>query len=50
MNTFAYAFAGFGEPFIGWMIDVNNDNTGLVFSIVAVCCLVGAFISLFIRR
>ncbi len=49
MNTFAYLFAGLGEPFIGWMIE-TNDNTGIVFAIVAASCFAGAFISLFIRR
>ena len=49
MNTFAYVFAGFGEPLIGWLIDVN-DQTSLVFVVVAASCLLGALISLFIRR
>lgn len=49
MNTFAYLFAGLGEPIIGWMIE-TNDNTGIVFAVVAVSCFAGALISLFIRR
>ena len=49
MNTFAYTFAGFGEPLIGWMIESSND-TALVFALVAISCLIGALISLFIKR
>jgi OPA family glycerol-3-phosphate transporter-like MFS transporter len=49
MNTFAYLFAGLGEPATGWMIETSG-NTGIVFAIVAVSCFAGAFISLFIRR
>ena len=50
MNAFAYTFAGFGEPYIGWMIESNNDNTALVFPIVAVACLVSCLAALGIRR
>jgi OPA family glycerol-3-phosphate transporter-like MFS transporter len=49
MNTFAYVFAGLGEPFIGRMIDISG-RTSLVFAIVAAACLVGALISPLIRR
>ena len=35
---------------LGWMIEHNNDNTSLVFLIVACACFIGATISLFIRR
>ncbi len=49
MNTFAYVFAGLGEPLIGWMIELNGQ-TSLVFGVVAVACLIGAVISPFIRR
>ena len=49
MNTFAYAFAGIGEPIIGWMIDSSGKSV-LVFSIVATVCLCGGTVSLFIRR
>ncbi len=50
MNTFAYAFAGLGEPFIGWMIECNANQTGLVFAIVATACLASASCAAFIRR
>ena len=49
MNTFAYVFAGLGEPLIGWMIE-SNGQTSLVFGVVAIACLTGAIISPFIRR
>ncbi len=49
MNTFAYVFAGFGEPLIGWMIEAT-DKTAIVFAVVAAACLIGALISPFIRR
>ena len=49
MNTFAYAFAGFGEPLIGWIIETNND-TSLVFVVVAAACACSALIAPFIRR
>lgn len=49
MNTFAYVFAGLGEPLVGWMIDANGD-TSLIFAVVSSACGVGAAISLFIRR
>ena len=49
MNTFAYAFAGLGEPLIGWMIEAY-DQTSLIFAVVAVSCLISALISPFIRR
>lgn len=49
MNTFAYIFAGLGEPLIGWAIEANGQ-TSLVFGIVAVACFVGAMISPLIRR
>jgi OPA family glycerol-3-phosphate transporter-like MFS transporter len=49
MNTFAYAFAGFGEPLIGWMIERHHD-TALVFAIVAASCLSSAIIALFIKH
>lgn len=50
MNTFAYAFAGFGEPLIGWMIETNGDQTKLVFAIVMGACLTSAACAAFIRR
>ncbi len=49
MNTFAYVFAGLGEPLIGWIIE-SNGQTSLVFGVVAAACLIGAVISPFIRR
>jgi len=49
MNTFAYVFAGLGEPLIGWIIE-SNGETSLVFGVVAAACLAGALISPFIRR
>ncbi|MCC7337103.1 MAG: MFS transporter [Pirellulaceae bacterium] len=49
MNTAAYIFAGLGEPLIGWIIE-SNDDTSLVFGVVAAACLVGALISPMIRR
>lgn len=49
MNTFAYVFAGLGEPLIGWIIE-SNGQTSLVFGVVAAACLIGAAISPFIRR
>lgn len=49
MNTFAYAFAGLGEPFIGWIIERNQD-TSLVFGVVTISCLLAAAVSPLIRR
>ncbi len=49
MNTFAYAFAGLGEPLIGWMIE-SRGETAIVFAVVAVSCLFSALISPLIRR
>ncbi|MCC6682572.1 MAG: MFS transporter [Phycisphaeraceae bacterium] len=49
MNTFAYLFAGLGEPFIGHIIDQHGDAS-LVFPIVAGASLTGSIIALFIRR
>jgi len=50
MNTFAYLFAGLGEPLIGWLIHQGGDATERVFAIVAVACLASAGCALFIRR
>jgi OPA family glycerol-3-phosphate transporter-like MFS transporter len=49
MNTFAYVFAGLGEPLIGWIIE-SRGETGIVFGVVAVACLTGAIIAPLIRR
>ena len=55
MNTFAYVFAGVGEPLLGLTLESyqtaeGDDFTKLIFPIVAGACLVSASISLFIRR
>ena len=50
MNFFAYLFAGLVNPLIGWVIISNNENTALVFPIVAVACVAGAITGLFVRR
>ncbi len=49
MNCFAYIFAGLGEPLIGGIIDAQND-TSLVFVVVAISCLASAVVALGIRR
>jgi OPA family glycerol-3-phosphate transporter-like MFS transporter len=49
MNSFAYLFAGLGEPLIGALIDSSGD-TGSVFGLTAVFCWIGALIVLFVRR
>ena len=49
MNTFAYAFAGLGEPLIGWIIEANH-NTALVFVAVTIACLSSALVAPGIRR
>ena len=49
MNTFAYVFAGLGEPLIGWVIE-SKGQTSLVFGVVGTACLAGALIAPFIRR
>jgi OPA family glycerol-3-phosphate transporter-like MFS transporter len=50
MNFFAYALAGLGEPLIGYVIETNDYEYGLVFPIVGTACLIAALLSLFIRR
>ncbi|WP_437223360.1 MFS transporter [Planctomicrobium sp. SH661] len=50
MNTFAYAFAGLGEPLIGWLIESNGNRTELVFATVAAASLASALCAVFIRR
>jgi OPA family glycerol-3-phosphate transporter-like MFS transporter len=50
MNTFAYVFAGLGEPFIGWTIQSYGQRTDLVFAIVAVSCFASALLALGVRR
>lgn len=49
MNTFAYAFAGAGEPFIGYMVDITGEHN-IVFVVTAVMCFLSAVIILFVRR
>ena len=49
MNSFAYAFAGLGEPLIGWLVDTSGE-TGMIFATVSIACIVGATTALFIRR
>jgi OPA family glycerol-3-phosphate transporter-like MFS transporter len=50
MNTFAYVFAGLGEPFIGWVIQSNSQETALVFTVVATSCFASAVLALGVRR
>ncbi len=57
MNFFAYAMAGLGEPFIGWMIQHNPfaaqpgiESVALVFPLVAAFAVCSAAIALLIRR
>lgn len=57
MNFFAYAMAGLGEPFIGWMIQHNPfastpgvENVALVFPVVAIFAVCSATLALLIRR
>ncbi len=50
LNTFAYLFAGLGEPFIGHLIESNGNDTSLVFPVVAASCLCGCTLALLIRR
>ena len=49
MNTFAYAFAGAGEPLIGYLIDFTNKDE-FVFVVTACMCLISAILILFVRR
>ncbi|MCM4170688.1 MFS transporter [Arenibacter sp. TNZ] len=49
MNTFAYGFAGAGEPFIGYLVDVGGEQN-IVFVATAVMCFLSAIIILFVRR
>ncbi|MGV3661279.1 MAG: MFS transporter [Prosthecobacter sp.] len=56
MNFFAYAMAGLGEPFIGWMVQHNPfgtqglENVAVVFPLVAVFALCSATLAILIRR
>ena len=49
MNTFAYGFAGAGEPFIGYMADVTGQEN-IVFMVTAIMCFCSALIIVFVRR
>ena len=49
MNAYAYAFAGAGEPFIGYMVDVTKEQN-IVFVIAALVCFLSAVIILFVRH
>jgi len=49
MNTFAYGFAGAGEPFIGYMADVTEQEN-IVFMVTATMCFLSALIIFFVRR
>jgi OPA family glycerol-3-phosphate transporter-like MFS transporter len=50
MNTFAYVFAGLGEPVIGHILETRSEGAVLVFPIVATSCLAGALVAPLIRR
>jgi OPA family glycerol-3-phosphate transporter-like MFS transporter len=50
MNTFAYLFAGLGEPLIGWVIQSNGQQTALVFAIVATSCFASAALALGVKQ
>lgn len=57
MNFFAYAMAGLGEPFIGWMVQHNPfastpgvESVALVFPLVAIFAICSALLALLIRR
>ena len=49
MNTFAYAFAGAGEPFIGYMADITGQEN-IVFVVTAIMCFLSTSIIIFVRR
>ncbi|MBB3941524.1 OPA family glycerol-3-phosphate transporter-like MFS transporter [Novosphingobium fluoreni] len=49
MNCYAYVFAGLGEPLIGHLLDIYHD-TGLIFVIVAVACILSGSCAVLIRR
>lgn len=49
MNSFAYGFAGAGEPFIGYMADITGEEN-IVFVVTAVICFCSALVILFVRR
>jgi OPA family glycerol-3-phosphate transporter-like MFS transporter len=49
MNSFAYGFAGAGEPFIGYMADITGKED-IVFVVTAAICFCSAVVILFVRR
>jgi OPA family glycerol-3-phosphate transporter-like MFS transporter len=49
MNTFAYGFAGLGEPFIGYMADMTGQDN-IVFLVTSLMCFFSAIIILFVKR
>jgi len=49
MNTFAYGFAGAGEPFIGYMADVTGQEN-IVFMVTAAMCFLSALVIMFVKR
>jgi OPA family glycerol-3-phosphate transporter-like MFS transporter len=49
MNSFASVFAGAGEPFIGYMVDLTSEQN-IVFVVTAVMCFLSSMTILFVRR
>ena len=49
MNTFAYAFAGAGEPLIGYLVDLTGKDN-IVFVFTALISFLSAIIILFVKR
>ena len=49
MNTFAYGFAGLGEPFIGYMADMTGQDN-IVFLVTSLMCFFSAIIIVFVKR
>lgn len=49
MNTFAYGFAGAGEPFIGYLADVTGQSN-IVFVFTAIMCFLGALTIIFVKH
>lgn len=49
VNFFSYLFAGAAEPMVGYAMD-HTGNTGLIFPIVAGCCLASMLCAVTIRR
>ncbi len=49
MNMSAYLFAALGEPLLGKIIDVTG-NTGSVFIVIAILCMICAIVVSFMRK